>query len=201
MNTSTSFSTSKNIIIPLSIIAAAALIGGAVIFSGGSPSSDAQLAAASDNLRALELSVPGMFCAGCTASVEGYISSVPGVKRVQARLSPERSATIVYDPDVITKEEIVKNNIFDVYGVDIISDGQFSGSVLPTESTGGVAIPQGIQDKSQQTATLLQQRSNEGKDVSGAQALFNQVNTDITQGDFAQANNSLDAIIQILQSL
>jgi len=191
----------KNIVIPLSVIVAAALIGGAVIFSGDSSSSDAELAVASENLRALELSVPGMLCLGCTASVEGYVSSMPGVKRVQARLSPERSATVVYDPDAVTKEEIVQNSIFDVYGVDIVSDGEFSGSVLPTESEGGVAIPQEIQDKSQQAALLLQQKSSEGKDVSSAQGLFNQVNSDIEQGSFANANALLDTVISILQNL
>jgi len=191
----------KNIILPLSIIIAAAVIGGAVLFSGGNSPSDEQLVASPTNLRALELSVPGMFCAGCTASVEGYISSMPGVKRVQARLSPTRSATVVYDPDAVTKEEISKNNIFDVYGVSIISDDPFSGSVLPTKSKEGVAIPQEIQDKSQQVALLLQQKVNEGKDVSGAQALFNQVNSDIDQGNFVNANALLDAIMSILKNL
>ena len=191
----------NKIIIPLSIIIAATLIGGTVLFSErGSPANE-QLATASDNLRMLELSVPGMFCAGCTASVEGYVSSVPGVKRVQARLSPERSATVVYNPDIITKEEIVKNSIFDVYGVNIISDDEFSGSVLPTGSESGVTIPQDIQSKSQKAIVLLQQRVAEGKDVSTAQSLFNQVNTNIEQGNFANASSLLDIIINSLQNL
>jgi len=191
----------RNTIIPLSIIVAAVLVSGAVLFSTNDSSSDEQLAASSDNLRKLELSVPGMFCAGCSASVEGYVSGEPGVKRVQARLSPERSATVVYNPDIITKEEIVENSIFDVYGVDIISDEQFSGSVLPTKSTEGVIIPQSIQDKSQQAAILLQQRTDENKDVSSAQSLFNQVNSNIEQGNFANANSLLDAVIRLLQNL
>ncbi|GMQ95228.1 MAG: hypothetical protein BMS9Abin13_341 [Patescibacteria group bacterium] len=191
----------NKIIIPLSIIVAAALIGGTVLFSGGNSASNEQLVAASNNLRKLELSVPGMFCAGCTASVEGYISSVPGVRRVQARLSPEKSATVVYDPDIISKESIVKNSIFDVYGVDIISDDQFTGSVLPTGSEDGVAIPQDIQNKSQEAVTLLGQRVAEGKDVSTAQSLFNQVNSNIEQGNFANANSLLDVVINSLQNL
>lgn len=191
----------KNIIIPLLIIVVAIFIGGAVIFSDGDTLSDAQLTAASENLRALELSVPGMFCAGCTASVEGYLSSMPGVKRVQARLSPERSATVVYNPDEVTKEEIVKNNIFDVYGVGIISDNQFNGSVLPIENPEETVISQEIVDKSQQAAALLKQRSNEGKDVSGAENFLNQVATELNQGNFANANRLLDTVINILQSL
>lgn len=191
----------KNIIIPLSIIIAATLIGGVVIFSGSGSPSNEQLATASDNLRKLELSVPGLFCAGCSASVEGYVSSVPGVKRVQARLSPEKSATVVYDPDIISKEEIVENSIFDVYGVDIISDDQFTGSVLPAGSEAGVAIPQDIQNKSQEAVALLQQRVAEGKDVSIAQSLFNQVNSNIEQGNFDNASSLLDVVINSLQNL
>ncbi len=200
MNTSTSFSTSKNIVIPFSIIVAAILIGVVVFFSDGRSPSNAQLAAVSDNLRTLELSVPGMSCAGCTANVEGYVSSMPGVKRVQARLTPAKSATVIYDPDVVSKEEIIKNSIFDVYGVDIISDDQFDGSVLPTKSKSSVAIPQEIQDKSRQAASLLKLWSNEGKDTSAAQSLFDQVNSDIEQGNFANANALLDAIINLPSS-
>lgn len=191
----------KNIILPLTIIIVATIIGGTVLFSGGSTSTDEQLATASDNLRALELSVPEMFCAGCTASVEGYVSSMLGVKRVQARLTPTKSATVVYDPDVVTKEEIIKNQVFDLYGVSIISDDSFSGSVLPTESQERFAIPQEIQGKSGQAVLLLQQRSNEGKDVSTAQSLFNQVNGDIERGNFSNASALLDAIINLLQNL
>jgi len=190
----------KNIIIPLSIIVAAGLVSGALIFYDGNSSSSEQLTASPDNLRALELSVPGMFCAGCSASVEAYVSSVPGVKRVQASL-PTKSATVLYDPGVVTKEEIVKNNIFDIYGASIVSDEKFSGSVLPTESQSGVEIPQEIQDKSQLAATLLQQRSDEGKDVSSAQGLFNQVNNSIERGDFGNASALLDVVIDILQDL
>lgn len=191
----------KNTIIPLAIIAAAALIGGALLFSDNSSPSDTELAAESANLRKLELSVPGMFCAGCSASVEGYVSSMPGVKRAQARLTPTKSATIVYDPNTVTKEEIVKNQVFDLYGVSVISDGKFSGSILETESDEGITVPQEIQDKSRQVALLLQQRSNEGKDVSAAQSLFNQVNSDIERGNFANANAVLDTIISLLQKL
>lgn len=191
----------KNIIIPLAIITTAVIIGGAILFSGGNTPTDKELTTTSGNLRALELSVPGMFCAGCTASVEGYVSSVAGVKRVQARLSPTRSATVVYDPDVVTKEDIIKNSIFDVYGVDIISDDKFAGSVLPTESEASIAVPQDIQNKSQEAVTLLGQKVAEGKDVSAAQSLFNQVNSTIEQGNFANASSLLDAVINLLQNL
>lgn len=201
MSTSTPFSAGKNIIIPLSIIVAAVFIGGFVLFSGNKTPSDTQIAAESADLRAVELSVPGMFCAGCTASVEGYVSSMPGVKRAQARLSPSKSATVIYDPAIVTKDAIIKNSIFDAYGVEIISDEKFTGSVLPTQSKNGESIPQEIKDKSQKAASLLEKGLKEGKDTSGAQGLFNQVSSDMERGNFANANSLLDTIISSLQRL
>lgn len=190
----------KNIILPLAIIIAATLIGGAVLFSGDSAPAEEDLAGAS-NLRALEVAVPGMFCAGCTASVEGYVSSVPGVKRVQARLVPEKSATVIYDPETVSKEEIIKNQVFDIYGVSIISDEPFSGDILPPKSRDGLVVPQDIQDRSRQVALLLKQRADEGKDVSTAQVLFNQINSGVEQGDFQNARALLDAVTYLLQNL
>ena len=131
----------KNVIIPVTIIIAAALIGGVVLLSEGNSEMKAQLVA-SDSLRTLELSVPGMSCAGCSAGVEGYVSSILGVKLVEARLTPTKSATVIYDSDVVSKEEIIKHQIFDLFGVKIITDEKFSGSVPVTESMDGLAIPQ-----------------------------------------------------------
>ena len=131
----------KNVIIPVTIIIAAALIGGVVLLSGGNSEMNEQLVA-SDSLRTLELSVPGMSCAGCSAGVEGYVSSIPGVKLVEARLTPTKSATVIYDSDVVSKEEIIKNQIFDLFGVKIITDEKFSGTVPVTESMDRLAIPQ-----------------------------------------------------------
>lgn len=66
-------------------------------------------------LRQLELEIQSMFCAGCTLGVENYLSVMVGVETVIARLTPSRSATIFYDSSVITKEEILANEIFTVY--------------------------------------------------------------------------------------
>jgi len=189
----------KNILIPSSIIVVAVLISGAILFFGRSTITNKQLSAASPHLRTLELSIPGMFCGGCTASVEGYVSSMPGVKRVHARLIPTKSATVIYDPNIITKEKIIKNKVFDIYKVSIISDKLFSGSILPTKSKSGAAIPQDVQNKVQQTVLLLQQKIHDGKDVSAAQGLFNQVNDNIEQGNFSNASALLDTIIAILK--
>ncbi len=191
----------KNIIIPFIIIIVAVVIGGAILFFGNGAITNKQLTESSKNLRTLELSVPGMFCSGCTASVEGYVSSMPGVKRVQARLIPTKSATVVYDPDVITKEKIIKNKVFDLYGVSIISDKVFIGSVLPLKSYNGTNIPKIIKNKSQQVVLLLKQKISEGKNVSAAKSLFNQVNSNIDHGNFSNASTLLDTIISLLKNL
>ncbi len=191
----------KNIIVPLSIIIVAVIAGAVILFTGGDNSANKQLSNTSNNLRVLELSVPGMFCAGCTSSVEGYVSSMPGVKRVQARLTPTKSASVVYDSGIVTKEEIIKNSVFNLYGVSIVSDDFFKDSVFPTVNQKEVIVPKEIQKKSQQVIFLLKQKTNEKKDVSSAKSLFNQVNSDIESGDFANANTLLDTIIGLLSNL
>ncbi len=130
----------KNLLLSIVIIFIALLIGGAVLLSDKpnqqpvvsstqteqQTNRTANTQQISANARKLELSAPGMFCPGCTASVEGYLSSIPGIEFVEARLTPRKSATVIYNPDKITKEEIVKNQIFDTYGpVTIISDASF----------------------------------------------------------------------------
>lgn len=132
----------KNLLLPIAIIIVAVFVGGILLLfdkpkqkpiassvqtQHTKKTGDKQQISA--NARALELSVPGMFCAGCKASVEGYLSSVPGIEFVESRLTPRKSATIIYNPDKITKEEIIKNQIFDTYGpATIIADETFHGS-------------------------------------------------------------------------
>ena len=197
-----SSSTLKTIIAPV-LILLVAVVGSVLVFnSGEEPPTDSQLVEQAQNLRALELSIPGMFCAGCSASVEANISPLAGVERVEARLAPTKSATIVYDSDIIKSEEIINNEIFSVFGgATVVSDEEFTGSVLPATSDDGLAIPQDIQDLSLQVVALLQDKESQGKDVSPAKGLFNQVNSDITRGSFENARSMLNSIVSILSAL
>jgi copper chaperone CopZ len=67
------------------------------------------------SLRKLELEIPSMFCAGCVASVENYLSAVAGVTSVTARLTPTHSATVFYNPSIVSQKELLSNEVFDIY--------------------------------------------------------------------------------------
>ena len=63
------------------------------------------LAAAGE--QTIKLSVPTMSCASCPYMVKKAVSAVKGVKEVSATVK-DRSATVTYDNDVTTIEEIQK---------------------------------------------------------------------------------------------
>ncbi len=63
------------------------------------------LAAAGE--QTIKLSVPTMSCASCPYMVKKAVSAVKGVKEVSATMK-DRSATVTYDDDVTTIEEIQK---------------------------------------------------------------------------------------------
>ena len=63
------------------------------------------LAAAGE--QTIKLSVPTMSCASCPYMVKKAFSTVKGVKEVSATMK-DRSATVTYDDDVTTIEEIQK---------------------------------------------------------------------------------------------
>ena len=56
---------------------------------------------------AVEISVGGMSCASCVASLEGALGRVPGVLAVNINLATER-ATITYDADVTTLHALIE---------------------------------------------------------------------------------------------
>lgn len=193
---------SRNIIVPIVIIIFGSLaLGG--IFLGkqlNKSSEEGQRNVAGTNLRQLELSVPGMFCAGCTASVENYVAAEPGVERVQARLTPSKSATVVYNPTVTSPQAIIGNEIFQVYGVEIIEDKDFQAgadakpSFLPE-------VPQEIQAKSQKVVTLLRNKESQGQDTGAARSLLQQVNRSIEAEQWANASALLDSLITQLSTV
>jgi P-type Cu+ transporter len=55
----------------------------------------------------VDLSVSGMSCASCVASLEAALSRVPGVERVSVNLATER-ATVTYDADVTNVQALVQ---------------------------------------------------------------------------------------------
>ncbi|XP_074337975.1 copper-transporting ATPase RAN1-like isoform X2 [Apium graveolens] len=66
-----------------------------------------------------QFSIGGMTCAACVNSVEGILRKLPGVKRAVVALATSLGE-VEYDPNVITKDEIV----------EAIEDAGFEGSLV-----------------------------------------------------------------------
>ncbi len=205
----------KNLLLPMVIIVMALFAGG-ILLLFDKPKQKPIVSSAqtqqtnktgdkqqiSANARKLELTVPGMFCAGCKASVEGYLSSVPGVEYVEARLTPQKSATVIYNPDTITKEEIVKNQVFDTYGpAGVISDEPFNPAGTQLNQSQKNTTPLAIQQKSNQVSQLLRQKQQAGKDISSIQVQLKEVDNLLQKAQYQKAENLLDKIITQLESL
>lgn len=205
----------KNLLPPIIIIFIALIIGGMVLLSNKiqqKPKSSTQIQAEqqiaqsktpiiSTNARKLELAVPGMFCPGCKASVEGYLSSVPGIEYVEAKLTPRKSATVIYNPDIVTKEQIVKNQIFDTYGpATIISDEAFQGSLEQLNQT-TINIPPSIQEKTNRVSKLLKQKTDAGANVQDNQLQLDKMDKLLQSQQYQEAESLLDQIITKLEQL
>lgn len=210
----------KNLLLPIVIIVIALVVGIVLLLSDrtkqkpiASSSKQTDQAAGntavaksqpqiSANARTLELVVPGMFCAGCKASVEGYLSSVAGIEFVEARLTPRKSATVIYNPDKISKEEIVKNQVFDTYGpAGIISDEPFNPASTQLNESQKNTVPLAIQQKTNQVSQLLREKQQAGKDISTIQEQLDKVNEFLQKGLNREAENLLDGIIKELENL
>lgn len=158
--------------------------------------------AASKDLKQLEVAVPGMFCAGCTASVEGFLSGVPGVQYVEAHMAPQRSATIVYDPNLTTKDAILQQSIFDTYGpVSVISEQDVQVGDVVNKQQRQASIPPDVQLLSTQVVELLQQQVQTGNDVGDIEQQLQTVSEDIDNDNFDQAKTKLISILNTLQNL
>ena len=77
--------------------------------------------------RLLTMRAPEMFCIGCEASVESAVGAVPGVLSVDAIIDT-KEVRIIYDPAIISGDEVIGQGIFDVYGREFISDTIYQSS-------------------------------------------------------------------------
>jgi copper chaperone CopZ len=186
---------SKNNLLPISIIAVALLIGSAVLYSG--QNKDTNFPAYPNNTRALTLSIPGMVCAGCAASVEGYVKAVPGVLDGSVSLIT-KSGVFFYDPSKVTKEQIVKNTIFDIYPPTIASDEPYDPARHQLSKTNNRPVPAAVQQKSIRVSQLLGEKPI---DIKQVQTKLNQVNAFLQEGRDQEAERLLDEIIKELENL
>lgn len=187
----------QHTLVPIAMISAALLVGGAVVFSQRAVPLRAP-AGQEQNLRVLTLSVSGMVCAGCAASVESYLKAIPGVVDATASLT-EKSAAVIYDPTRVTPERVTKNTIFDVYTPTVVSDEPYDRSRGPFPRSQAASIPASIQQKSNRVAQLLSQHQEAGADTASVQTRLERVNRLLADGRFAEAERLLDLILQELE--
>jgi|GEM_PF-3352806 len=68
-----------------------------------------------EGLATLNLKVPNMFCQGCAYSVGTALEGIPGVASAQTDLDT-KSAVVWYDPNVVSPETILSNEVVQGYG-------------------------------------------------------------------------------------
>jgi len=188
----------KSISFPITIIIAGLLMGGAVLFSG--QNKNTSVSAYPADARVLTLSVPNMVCAGCAASIENYVKSMPGVLEVSVTLST-KSGIFLYDPARVTKEEIIKNSIFDIYAPKIVADDKYDRLRHQFGNADNLSLPLAIQEKSNRASQLFFEKQQTGADVSQIKAELDQVDELLAQGRNQEAEISLDNIIKSLELL
>lgn len=189
---------SKNILAPILIIVLAIAVGSATLgidLSGRTARINRQ-----QSLRVLGTSIPGMVCSGCAASIESYVKSMPGVVNASVSLTT-KTGIFVYDPSQVTKEEIVKNTIFDIYPPTIVSDEPYDSSIQQLVQPQAPAIPLEIQQKSNRVSQLLSQKKLSSPNEQEIQLQLNEVEKLLLEGNYQQAGQILDKIISELESI
>ncbi|MFA5397808.1 MAG: heavy-metal-associated domain-containing protein [Methanomicrobiales archaeon] len=64
----------------------------------------------------IHLSITGMMCEGCVATVKTALESVSGVEKVDVSLE-KKEAVVTYDPATTTEEKIIKTVKKAGYGI------------------------------------------------------------------------------------
>jgi copper chaperone CopZ len=180
----------KSLLLPLAIIVIGLLIGGGVLLNQKFNSlSKAETTVNNQSLRLLSFKAPGMFCLGCSASIEGYLGAIEGVQSVNASLAT-KLVGVVYDASIVDKDTILANEILDSYGKEFLSDKIYTGSgQIKTPST--TNLPQELALKLQNAAGLVSKLDN----ASDYQATFCQIDQAIAQQNYSQAEDLLDELL------
>lgn len=178
----------KNTFLPLAIIVFA-VAAGWLLLAGGTQSSTSQVITETQSLRKVDLEIQNMFCIGCRSSVVNSVLAIPGV--VQADADPRTdSGWIIYDPNVITKEEIVTASVFQAYQARIIADYEYSNGAN-VQSVETSAIPPEITYK----LDLLAQRVA-ARGVVMESFFVQELDDAISGGYWDKANNLLDNYLE-----
>ena len=71
-----------------------------------------------EDQKVAELSLPGMFCSNCANTAERTLEGMEGVTQAEVSLAEER-ALVVYNPEVITPEEMVEHEVLQGYDASV----------------------------------------------------------------------------------
>lgn len=180
----------KQNLLPIFIIVVGIGISAVLVFGNRAPSAPVDTTIkvianqpVAENLRKVDLEINGMFCLGCRGSVISSVTALSGVLQADADPSTD-SGWVVYDPALISKEEIAATPIFEVYPANILDDQPYSQPVVNNKTA---EIPAEILDK----LNLLAIKLKEGGVVM--ESFFrDELDQAIQQGYFDKANNLLD---------
>jgi len=182
----------KSYVLPIAIVVVGGLIGGIILLNNrlDKLSTGTTIIDNNQNLRLLSFKAPGMFCIGCSASVEGYLKAVGGVQSVNASLATKQ-VDVIYDSSIVGKDVILDNEILAAYGKQSVSDVSYTGgSQAKTPST--TALPQSLSFKLQEAAFLVQQLEN----PEIYQGTFDRIDSAIASEDFDKAEELLDDLLE-----
>ena len=68
----------------------------------------------SEGLETINLKLPGLFCQGCAFSAQNALKGIPGVVDAKVTFN-SKSGIVVYDPNLVTPETIVSNDLIQAY--------------------------------------------------------------------------------------
>lgn len=171
----------KDYLIPIAIIIAGALVGGILLFSG-----NPQESSSAQNLRQLNLSIKGMFCIGCEAGIESSLSQLSGVIKVEADAKND-SGLVVYNPNKISKEEILAAPIFKTYSAKVTSDKPYTGSTQFEKKE----LPPEIKNK----LNLLAKKLNQ-ENTSLSTSEIQKINSALESKDWSKAEEILKKLLE-----
>ena len=178
-------------VLPLTVIVVGLIIGGSILFGQRANKFNPKAITANNNqeVRLLSFKAPGMFCLGCSASMEGYLGAIEGVQSVNASLAT-KLIDVIYNPSLVNKDTILSNEILDSYGRELISDEIFTGSnQAQTPST--TNLPQALAAKLQEAAGKVSQLDD---DVD-YQEVFIQLDQAISEEDYRRAEGLLYQVL------
>ena len=76
------------------------------------------------SLRVAEIELPGLYCAGCSESSEYTFKGMNGVVDAKVDLSTKKG-TVIYDSNVISKEQLVDHGLIQMYDGQIGNDQEY----------------------------------------------------------------------------